>query len=159
MSIKTIHNVEPEIDGVAYKVEVLDPTSNFKSIVAEDSKKLEDIHEKYSTIKSEYDYLVECFELNNRILKSEHNSNYDILLDQKNISKDKYKKQKELKEVNRELDLVNDKIEKLYKKRFDILVQGEDKKELERACISKGINFSKLFEYIATLVAKSIEKK
>ncbi|MDX4061723.1 hypothetical protein Q6A90_05015 [Aliarcobacter skirrowii] len=158
--LKTKHDLQIVIDDKPYNITY---KAMNKHIMAEldeyrntSSLKYQNVDEKRLELKEALEYK----KLNEEILKDVDLKNRSsILLEQKELVKNIFILEKEIKEFEKELESINDAIEDYSKKQFELTVTGEGKVELVKAIENAGISYSVINNYIVNALQEAIEKK
>ena len=158
--LKTKHDLQIVIDDKPYNITY---KAMNKHIMAELDEYRNTSSLKYQCVDSKRLELKEALEykkLNEEILKDVDLKNRSsILLEQKELVKNIFILEKEIKEFEKELESINDAIEDYSKKQFELTVTGEGKIELEKAIENAGISYSVINNYIVNALQEAIEKK
>ncbi|HAC70120.1 MAG TPA: hypothetical protein DCF41_00195 [Arcobacter skirrowii] len=158
--LKTKHDLQIVIDDKPYNITY---KAMNKHIMAELDEHRNTSSLKYQCVDSKRLELKEALEykkLNEEILKDVDLKNRSsILLEQKELVKNIFILEKEIKEFEKELESINDAIEDYSKKQFELTVTGEGKVELVKAIENAGISYSVINSYIVNALQEAIEKK
>ena len=155
--IKTIYDVDINIDGDNFAIKIKEPTKAETQKIQDvakdflvDSKRKAKLSKRLESAKKEY-------ELNNNILKQ--NAKTKILKEQKELLK-------KIDKISDEIDKINDSevsqselVEKQLEMRFEMLVSGNSKEKLHKIIQNKGISYITIFETIHKLIGEAKEKK
>jgi len=158
--LRTKHELSLVIDDVEYKFTYKSVNKKMQqqldNLRKENISKFEIIDEK----RAELNQLKELKALNDEITK-------DIsliertkkLLEQKDLVKKIYALEKELKALEDNTISIDEAIEEIYKRYFDLCVVGDGKVVLEKAIEDLGISYTLINKYIDVALKKAIEKK
>ncbi|OCL99518.1 hypothetical protein AAX29_00559 [Aliarcobacter thereius] len=158
--LKTKHDLKIVIDDKSYNI-------TYKAMNKHIMAELDDYREtsslKYQNVDAKRLELKEALEykkLNEEILKDvELKNRSSILLEQKELIKNIFILEKEIKELEKDLENINDAVEEYSKKQFELTITGEAKVELEKSIQSAGISYTVINSYILNALQESIEKK
>jgi len=161
MAIRTKFNVSIEIDEKQFKVSVLDKISSKKQAeIKETSEKHKDSFLKRDALQSELNTATQEFEINKYILEdSKFVGKIKVALEQKSLNRDISKLNQEIKDVDENITSLQDAMEEIFEKRYDIAVSGADKAALKKEVVELGISYQVLSEEFEKLIKAEKEKK
>ena len=161
MAIKTKYPVTIEIDDKSFSVSVSQQvTSSQESELKEVFTQNRENFEKIDSLQNPLNELLEEFDINKLILK--HGTvveKVSVMFEQKSLNKKIFQLQKEIAELDRDSLSLSKAMEKLYEKRFDLLVSGADKLKLKEEANSIGLSYQALFNEFAKEIQEVEEKK
>lgn len=158
--IKTRYNLTLEIDNESFNITLSEPNAAQKEEMTLLANESSAIYEKRALLQSELDEKIEEYELNKLLTKeSGVIDKVKLLLEQKKLNKEIYALHKCIAEIDKSNTNINEALNTLYKKRFDLLVSGADKVKLKEAIENKGVEYRVLFGALGKLVIEAKEKK
>ena len=164
--LRTKHEIEVELDSTPYKLtfkpvnkhilEKLDSVKNTNKEQYEtsDAKRLE--LKETRDLKIVNDELLSTFGSDGGIALSVKTS---LLLENKAWVKQISSLEKEIKELDKDLQDVNIAVEDYYKQMFNECVSGEDRVKFQKAIDDAGISYSVVNIYLSEAVRTAQEKK
>lgn len=168
--LKTKHDIDMELDGLPYKL-IFKPVNKhiqekLNSVKNENKKEYEESDSKrfelkgYSNLKFLNDELLSTFTVDENVkggITLEQKTK--ILLENIEFTKKISALEKEIKELDNDLEDVNVLIENYYKQMFEECVSGEDKVKFQKAIDDAGLPYSLVNIYLNKAVRATQEKK
>lgn len=160
MAIKTKYDIPFDIDENSFSVVVSEPNKSQKQELKVLVDKSKDHYTKRDSLQTELSEAQEEFEINKHILADgKVLEKASVWLEQKALNKQIFKLRKEIDSIDKGLISVNEALEEIYKKRFELLISGADKVSFKKEIEEKGIEYRTIFESIASLIKAAKEKK
>ena len=168
--LKTKHDIDMELDGLPYKL-IFKPVNKhiqekLNSVKNENKKEYEESDSKrfelkgYLNLKSLNDELLSTFTVDENVkggITLEQKT--AILLENKEYISKISDLEKEIKELDNDLEDVNVLVEAYYKQMFEECVSGEDKVKFQKAIDDAGLSYSLVNIYLNEAVRATQEKK
>ena len=158
--LKSKYDLPIEVDGIEYNITVTNANKAQTQELEEVVEKNRGLYTQRDSIQAELTESEEEFEINKHILA--HGTVFnkvEVMFEQKALNKKIFKLKKELALLDKDLISINEALENVFKKRFELLVMGEDKATLSKELESKSIPYQMLFESIEKLIKAAAEKK
>lgn len=168
--LKTKHDIDMELDGTPYKL-IFKPVNkhiqeklnsardaNKKQYEESDSKRFE--LQGYLNLKALNDELLATFTVDENVkggITLEQKT--ATLLENKGLVEKISTLEKEIKELDKDLEDVNIVVESYYKQKFEECVSGEDKVKFQKAIDDAGLSYSLVDIYLNEAVRAAQEKK
>lgn len=155
MAIKIFIPITVEIEDKSFKIEVRDETVADMEEIDKVSADADAVKDRLMKIYGELGEVEEQMRINDGILEGEENilERGKLWLEQRTLSKTKKRLKEELKSNPLEIDYRD-----AFKKRFEILVKGDDKVALEEEMKKYNIPYKRIIDEIDEL-KKALKKK
>lgn len=166
--IKTRFTIQVEIDGKIFTVTVkeLNPTEKKKleiiskendSMIEEESEK----GKKREELSISIDEIQSIIDTNKELLKEVGIvDKLSLLLENKRLSTDLARLKKEKMNVDiPNFTKVNEVLEKIYKEKFNLAVEGEEKESLKCTAEENNVSYSSIWEEIDNEIKEQTKKK
>lgn len=158
--IKTRYEIELEIDDTKFKVTLNEPNAAQKDEMKVLAVESSAVYEKRDALQSSLSEKKEEFEVNKLLVKeSGVIDKVKLLLEQKSLNKEIFALKRDIDEIDKNTISINESIETLFAKRFELLIGGPDKTALKKVIEEKGINYRVIFETLSKLALDTKEKK
>jgi len=156
MAIKLYIPITVEIEDKSFHIKVKDATPSDMEEIQKVSEKAESNRKALTKIFGQLSDVEEAMKINDGLLETQDGviNKAKLWLEQKELSKEKKRLKMELKELPEEIDYSES-----YKKRFELLVDGEDKTALELEMKKSGISYEIVVNEINDLINKEKKKK
>jgi hypothetical protein len=158
--IKTSYDLEINIDSEKFKITLSEPTAAQKKEMKSLGDEKIAVYEKRNSLTNSLLEKKEEFELNKLLIKeSGILDKVKLLLEQKSLNSEIYSLKREIQVCDKDVSSMDEALDIMLERRFDLLVGGEDKTTLKGVIKTKGVDYRTLFDAFAVQVKESREKK
>lgn len=156
MAIKLFIPITVEIEDKLFKIKVKDATPSDMEEIQKVSQEAESNRKALTKIFGELSEVEEAMKINDGLLETQDGviNKAKLWLEQKELSKEKKRLKALLKELPEEIDYSES-----FKKRFELLVDGEEKEALVEEIKKRGISYEIVVNEINDLLNKEKKKK
>jgi len=156
MAIKLFIPITVEIEDRLFKIKVKDATPSDMEEIQKVSQEAESNRKALTKIFGELSEVEEAMKINDGLLETQDGviNKAKLWLEQKELSKEKKRLKALLKELPEEIDYSES-----FKKRFELLVDGEEKEALVEEIKKRGISYEIVVNEINDLLNKEKKKK
>ncbi|MGE4510643.1 MAG: hypothetical protein AB7D43_06050 [Sulfurimonadaceae bacterium] len=158
--IKTKYDVAIMIDEREFNVVLSEPKKQDKEELKALSESRLESFKMRDALSAKLAEKTEEYELNKQLLKeSGIVDKAKLLWEQKELNRELHTLRKEINDLDAGSASIDEALESLFKKRFDLLVSGADKEALKSVVETHGVAYKELFVELGKLVAGAQEKK
>jgi hypothetical protein len=162
--IKTKYDVAIMIDEREFNVVLSEPNKQDKEELKAISESRLESFKMRDALSAKLTEKTEEYELNKQLIKDvgfEVNLGVKakLLWEQKELNRELHTLRKEISDLDAGSASIDEALESLFKKRFDLLVSGADKESLKSVVETHGIAYKELFIELGKLVVEAKEKK
>jgi len=158
--IKTKYDVTIAIDEREFNVVLSEPKKQDKEELKALSESRLETFKLRDALSAKLAEKTEEYELNKQLLKEVGLvDKAKLLWEQKELNRELHTLRKELGDLDAGSASIDEALESLFKKRFDLLVSGADKEALKSVVETHGVAYRELFVELGKLVAEEREKK
>lgn len=158
--IKTKYDVTIAIDEREFNVVLSEPKKQDKEELKALSESRLETFKMRDALSAKLAEKTEEYELNKQLLKEVGLvDKAKLLWEQKELNRELHTLRKEINDLDAGSASIDEALESLFKKRFDLLVSGADKEALKSVVETHGVAYRELFVELGKLVAEVQEKK
>jgi len=158
--IKTKYDVTIAIDEREFNVVLSEPKKEDKEALKALSESRFESFKMRDALSAKISEKTEEYELNKQLLKEVGLvDKAKLLWEQKELNRELHTLRKELSDLDTQSTSIDEELEEIFKKRFDLIVSGTDKETLKNMVEIHGVAYRDLFTELGKLVAKAQEKK
>lgn len=158
--IKTKYDVKIAIDEREFNVVLSEPTKRDKEELKALSESRLGTFKARDALSAKLAEKSEEYELNKQLLKEVGLvDKAKLLWEQKELNRELHTLRKEIGDLDAGSASIDEALELLFKKRFDLLVGGADKDALKSTVEMHGVAYRELFLELGKLVVEAKEKK
>lgn len=158
--IKTKYDVAIMIDEREFNVVLCEPKKQDKEELKALSESRLESFKMRDALSAKIAEKTEEYELNKQLLKEVGLvDKAKLLWEQKELNRELHTLRKEISDLDAGSASIDEALESLFKKRFDLLVSGADKEALKSVVETHGVAYKELFLELGKLVAEAKEKK
>lgn len=161
MDIRTNYLITITVDDLPYKLTVRDANKKDEAEIDQWREKSTKNFAKRDEILSELTEKRDTYKFNNIILTDEkyEGSVSALCIEQKKLNEDIHKLNRDLIQEEKKIEPLNDILESLMKKRFDLLVSGDEKDAFKNIIEENGISYTFIAEVMGKKIQEEKEKK